>query len=549
MQTKQKVSTLLGILALVLFLFPSISSAHAYIKKSTPLENEKVEKAPAEVTIKFDESIQPAFNSIKVFDSKGNRVDKNNGQIDPKQPSILKSGLKKDLPNGSYRIKWKVVSSDGHPVEGVIPFQVGDEGQNSAASVKEIKGYKPKADLIVIRWLQYISNACYVGLIFFYMMVMPKKFREIESVDKKFRRLINASLTLLFFSILLSLPLQSTIESSFPWSEVFSFTLIESILTNTNYGHSWLLQIALLITLVLLTSFIGMAENTKRILLWACFILGNALLWTKSMTSHAASQSNQILPLAMDFLHLFGASIWIGSLIGFVGFLSLRKNTDLKQDYLRMIKNFSKWGLIIVLLLTFTGIYSSLLYIPNLSALVQTNYGQVLIGKVSLFVLMVLLAAVNFLKGRRGTTKGFGASLKGELLMGLMILILSVVLTNLPTAMQSPGPYKETNIVNQGKQITLKATPNIIGTNLFEVTLKDRAGQPIKDIEQLHLTFTMLEMDMGKETVNLAKTAEGKYKVNGLHFTMAGKWNIHVHVLTKSLESIDTDFNVLVGSQ
>lgn len=499
--------------------------------------------------IKFDESIQPAFNSIKVFDSEGNRVDKKNGRIDPKQPSILTSGLKNGLPDGSYRIKWKVVSSDGHPVEGVIPFQVGDEGQNSATSNKVTKGYKPKADLIVIRWLQYFSNAGYVGLIFFYMMVMPYKLREIESVDNKFRRLINASLTLLFFSLLLSLPLQASIESGFPWSEVFSFPLIENVLMNTSYGHSWIIQIALLITLVLLTSFMGMAESTKRIILWACFILGSALLWTKSMTSHAASQSNQFLPIAMDFLHLFGASIWIGSLIGFVGFLSLRKNTDFKQDYLRMIKNFSKWGLIIVLLLTCTGIYSSLLYIPNLSALVQTTYGQVLIGKVSLFVLMVVLAGVNFLKGKRGTANGLGTPIKGELLTGLIILILSVVLTNLPTAMQSPGPFKETNIVNEGKQITLAATPNIIGTNLFEVTLKDKAGQPIKDIEQLHLTFTMLEMDMGKETVNLAKTAEGKYEVKGLHFTMAGKWNVHVHVLTKSLESIDTDFNVLVGSQ
>lgn len=499
--------------------------------------------------IKFDESIQPAFNSIKVFDSEGNRVDKKNGRIDPKQPSILTSGLKNGLPDGSYRIKWKVISSDGHPVEGVIPFQIGDEGPNSATSNKVTKGYKPKADLIVIRWLQYFSNACYVGLIFFYMMVMPYKLREIESVEKKFRRLINASLTLLFFSLLLSLPLQASIESGFPWSEVFSFPLIENVLMNTSYGHSWIIQIALLITLVLLTSFMGMAESTKRIILWACFILGSALLWTKSMTSHAASQSNQFLPIAMDFLHLFGASIWIGSLIGFIGFLSLRKNTDFKQDYLRMIKNFSKWGLIIVLLLTCTGIYSSLLYIPNLSALVQTTYGQVLIGKVSLFVLMVVLAGVNFLKGKRGTAKGLGTPIKGELLTGLIILILSVVLTNLPTAMQSPGPFKETNIVNEGKQITLAATPNIIGTNLFEVTLKDKAGQPIKDIEQLHLTFTMLEMDMGKETVNLAKTAEGKYGVKGLHFTMAGKWNVHVHVLTKSLESIDTDFNVLVGSQ
>jgi copper transport protein len=549
LQIKEKVSSFLVILSLFLLLFPSFSSAHAYIKKSTPLENETVEKAPTEVTIKFDETIQPAFNSIKVFDSEGNRVDQKNGRIDPKQPFILKSGLKKNLPNGSYRIKWKVVSSDGHPVEGVIPFQIGEKGQDSTSLDNETKGYTPKADLIIIRWLQYLSNAFYVGLIFFYMVIVPMELRETGSVNKKFRKLISTGLILLFLSILLSLPLQATIESGYPWSEVFNFSIIENILMNTNYGQFWVIQIALLITLALLTSFIGMAESTKRGILWTCFCLGAALLLTKALTSHAAAQPNQLLTIAMDFLHLLAASIWIGSLTGFVSLLSLRKNTEIKQNYLKMIKSFSKWGLILVLFLTLTGLFASFLYIPNLSALVQTNYGKALMWKLILFLVMLLLAAVNFIKGKRGTTKGLKASLKGELTLGLLILVLSVVLTNLPTAMQSPGPFKETNIVNQGRQVTLEATPNIIGVNLFEITLKDREGKPIKDIEQIHLTFTMLEMDMGKETVSLTKTAEGKYEVKGLHFSMAGHWNVHVHVLTKSLESIDTDFKVLVGSQ
>ncbi|SMQ68996.1 copper transport protein [Bacillus sp. OV166] len=549
MQIKEKVSTFLVILSLFVLLFPSISSAHAYIKKSTPLENETVEKALSEVTIKFDETIQPAFNSIKVFDSEGNRVDKKNGRIDPKQPFILKSGLKKDLPNGSYRIKWKVVSSDGHPVEGVIPFQIGEKGQDSTSLDNETKGYTPKADLIIIRWLQYLSNAFYVGLIFFYMVIVPKELREIGSVDKKFRKLISTGLILLFLSILLSLPLQATIESGYPWSEVFNFSIIKNILMNTNYGQFWVIQIALLITLALLTSFIGMAESTKRAILWTCFCLGAALLLTKALTSHAAAQPNPLLTIAMDFLHLLAASIWIGSLTGFVSLLSLRKKTEIKQNYLEMIKSFSKWGMILVLFLTLTGLFASFLYIPNLSALVQTNYGKALMWKLILFLVMLLLAAVNFIKGKRGTTKGLKASLKGELTLGLLILVLSVVLTNLPTAMQSPGQFKETNIVNQGKQVTLEATPNIIGVNLFEITLKDREGKPIKEIEQIHLTFTMLEMDMGKETVSLTKTVDGKYEVKGLHFSMAGHWNVHVHVLTKSLESIDTDFKVLVGSQ
>ncbi len=549
MQIKEKISTFFVILSLFLFIFPSISSAHAYIKKSTPLDNETVEKAPREVTIKFDESIQPSFNSIKVFDSEGNRVDQRNGRIDPKQPFILKSDLKKNLPNGSYRIKWKVVSSDGHPVEGVIPFQIGEEGQDSTSIHNETKGYTPKADLIIIRWLQYLSNACFVGLIFFYMVVLPKELRETGTVDKKFFKLISTGLIFLFLSILLSLPLQASIESGYPWSEVFNFSIIENILMNTNYGRSWLIQIALLLTLALLTSFISVAESTKRIILWACLCLGAALLLTKALTSHAAAQPNQLLTVAMDFLHLLAAAIWIGSLIGFVALLSIRKNTEIKQDYLKMIKSFSKWGLGLVLLITITGLSGSFLYIPNLSALFQTNYGQVLTCKVILLLLMLLLAAVNFIKGKRGTTKGLGATLKGELSIGLVILMLSVVLTNLPTAMQSPGPFRNTNTVNHGEQVTLRATPNIIGVNLFEVTLKDQEGQPIKEVEQLHLTFTMLEMDMGKETVSLTKTAEGKYEVKGLHFTMAGNWNVHVHVLTKSLESIDTDFKVLVGSQ
>ncbi|MDR7236024.1 copper resistance CopC/CopD family protein [Neobacillus drentensis] len=549
MHIKEKASSLLVILSLFLFLFPSISSAHAYIKKSTPLENETVEKVPTKVTIKFDESIQPSFNSIKVFDSEGNRVDKKNGRIDPKQPFILKSDLKKNLPNGSYRIKWKVVSSDGHPVEGVIPFQIGEKGQDSTAIENETKGYTPKADLIIIRWLQYLSNACYVGLIFFYMVILPKELRETGSVDKRFRKLINAGLILLFIIILLGLPLQATIESGYPWSEVFTFSTFENMLLNTNYGQSWLIQITILLTLTLLTSFIGFAESTKRIILWACFCLGTAMVLTKAVTSHAAGQTNQVLAIAMDFLHLLAASIWIGSLIGFVGLLSFRKKPELKQEYLKMVKSFSKWGILLVLILTLTGLYGSFLYIPNFSALFQTNYGQVLLCKVSLFLLMLILAAVNFIKGKRGTAEGLRATLKGELLLGLIILVLSVVLTNLPTAMQSPGPFNETKKVNQDMQVVLKATPNIIGVNLFEVTLKDREGKPIKDIEQMHLTFTMLEMDMGKETVNLTKIAEGKYEVKGLHFSMAGRWNVHVHVLTKSLESIDTDFKVLVGSK
>src|SRR4051794_5749205 len=98
-------SLLIAILCLFLFIYPSIASAHAYIIKSNPSENEIIKQAPQKVTIEFDEEIQPSFNSIEVFNSTGNRVDQKNGHIDSSNPAIVISDLNDNLPDGTYRIQ------------------------------------------------------------------------------------------------------------------------------------------------------------------------------------------------------------------------------------------------------------------------------------------------------------------------------------------------------------------------------------------------------------------------------------------------------------
>ena len=238
MNIKKKSSLFLLTLILFICLFPSISSAHAYIKKSTPVENGFLKKSPSKVMIQFDETVQPEFNSIQVFDSNGNRVDKKNGRIDPKQPSVLESELEKNLPNGTYRIQWKVVSNDGHPVQGVIPFQIGESSTGNAVIHPTSKGYSPTLDLIVIRWLQYISNACYVGVLFFVLVVISK-----ESVEKPLIKTVKFSYIFLLLSILLNLPLQATILTSSSWIDVFNFSTLQDMILNTQFGDMWLVQV------------------------------------------------------------------------------------------------------------------------------------------------------------------------------------------------------------------------------------------------------------------------------------------------------------------
>jgi len=300
---------------------------------------------------------------------------------------------------------------------------------------------------------------------------------------------------------------------------------------------------------LLISTYFLSKKRFKPLWVWISFILGVGLLLTKAFTSHAASSTNVFLAISLDFFHLLSVSIWMGSLMALVALIPLGKKVETKKYFMKTIRRFSKWGIMMIIVLTVTGFVGSLSYIPNLRTLLTTTYGRVLSGKVLLLVVMIVFAAVNFLKGRRSSEKGLTSSLWGELTTGLIVFILSVLLTNLHTAMASPGPIKETKTVNHDRNITFEVTPNVFGENTFVLLLKDRNGQPIKDVAQVTLTFTSLEMAMGDDTKTLTKVQEGKYESKGLNFNMAGHWNVHVHVLTKDLETLDTDFNVIVGSQ
>lgn len=543
-------SLVIVVLYLFLFFNPSFASAHAYIIKSTPSENEIVNQAPQKVTIEFDETIQPSFNSIEVFDSAGNRVDQKNGGIDPNNPSIIESGLDENLPAGTYSVQWRVVSSDGHPVEGVIPFQIGngDTSQDHSDIRNESKGYLPQWDLIIIRWIQYVSNACFAGILFFYLFVLNKELVQDIKVNHTFSKIIKLSFITLCLSIILSLPLQATIESGLSWNKVLSIPVLSEMLSYTQFGETWIIQIDCLFFLLISTYFL-IKKRFKPFFIWISFILGIGLLLSKSFTSHAASSTNVFLTISLDFLHLLSASIWIGSLMALIALIPLSRNVETKKQYVDSIRRFSKWGIVLVIMLTITGMISSLSYVPNVQTLLTTDYGRVLSGKVLLLVIMMIFAAVNFVKGKQSREKGLPSTLWGELITGLIVLVLSVLLTNLPSAMMSPGPFKEVNTGKHGSKITLEVTPNVIGENIFVLFLKDQKGRPMKDIEQATLTFTSLEMDMGDDTKTLIKVQDGKYKAQGMNFNMAGRWNVRVHALTKDLETLDTDFKVLVGSQ
>jgi methionine-rich copper-binding protein CopC len=99
------------------------AEAHAALQRAEPRAGSTVRTAPARVRLWFTERLEPAFSSVRVVNESGQRVDKEDGEVDPAAPKQLRVSLS-PLPPGTYKVIWRVLSVDGHVTEGSFTFRV-----------------------------------------------------------------------------------------------------------------------------------------------------------------------------------------------------------------------------------------------------------------------------------------------------------------------------------------------------------------------------------------------------------------------------------------
>ena len=95
-----------------------------------------------------------------------------------------------------------------------------------------------------------------------------------------------------------------------------------------------------------------------------------------------------------------------------------------------------------------------------------------------------------------------------------------------------PQLYTTTTPTKDGKfKVTLSVNPNRFGTNVFTVSSIDTAtGKPVTNIG-VSLYTTMLDMDMGTDTINLQPDGKGHFSGSG-DLTMPGNWEIRIQIRT-----------------
>jgi methionine-rich copper-binding protein CopC len=102
------------------------------------LAGETVEAGRIAVTLKFNEDILSGEGSgavISVIGPDGaEAVEHSDGCVDAVRGSLVVEGVSLDTP-GSYEVNWRVVSADGHPIEGSYKFLVENTTGYEASGV------------------------------------------------------------------------------------------------------------------------------------------------------------------------------------------------------------------------------------------------------------------------------------------------------------------------------------------------------------------------------------------------------------------------------
>ena len=110
--------------SIVLLLFGvQAAQAHSQLTSSVPTRNQFVTTLPPLVWLEFDEHLMSvgstSINRLTVVNSKNIRVDVGGTVV---KGARISTKLKTGLTPGKYRVFYRIVSEDGHPVEGSYAF-------------------------------------------------------------------------------------------------------------------------------------------------------------------------------------------------------------------------------------------------------------------------------------------------------------------------------------------------------------------------------------------------------------------------------------------
>ncbi|SEE96964.1 hypothetical protein SAMN04489740_3410 [Arthrobacter alpinus] len=122
-----------ALLAMMLLLLGSSTAAlaHDAITGTTPADGSTVETVPDKIEITMSNTPAVIGSQVLVLDSAG--TDWATGSVDVLD-TVATQNVRPGAPAGKFTVKWRLVSSDSHPVEGEFSFTASAAATSTAGA-------------------------------------------------------------------------------------------------------------------------------------------------------------------------------------------------------------------------------------------------------------------------------------------------------------------------------------------------------------------------------------------------------------------------------
>lgn len=506
------------------------AGAHASLVSSTPPAGAVLPQTPAVVRLTFNEPVSPLVMKIVRPDGSVQDVARVHAQA-----TDVEVPLPRLEQRGTYGLSWRVVSADGHPVGGTLPFSVGDKGAGQAPAAEADWGRN------VLIWLARLGG--YAGL-FFGVGLAACHAWAARSGDR--RRLALGLLALGGGATVLNVGLLGVDALDRPVTGLFSPDAWR-MAGSTSFGHSAALALIALVCAVAVWR-VAAPVARRALAVVAVMLLGASL----AASGHASSAPPVWLARPAVWLHGVAVAVWIGSLIPLARSLESGAEQNLLRRFSRLIP-------VVLLVLFISGGTLVYLQFDALSSLWLTAYGRVLALKLALVAVLVGLGAYNryrltgaVLRAESSARHAMRRMIRVECVVALAILEVVAFwrFTPPPRALASMAEAPATfyaHVHTDAAMAELFFTPPAggrPGTLRLQLSGADRVPLAAQEVD---VAFANAQAGVEPIAFPASRTGEGAWQVNGIALPSVPSWDVRIDALVSDFERVSLETTLKLG--
>jgi copper transport protein len=417
--------------ALGALIAPSAALAHVTLVSSDPVTQSRLDTAPKEIRLRFNQPVTITSNAIQVLAPDGTVLSGTAKTAD--RGYVVVAPVSRLVDGHGYTVRWRVIGGDGHSPAGVFTFGVGVRAPPPTEAVGA-SGTTWRDD--VARWALFSALAVLIGPLVVRLAILrdapvpaplERRFHLVSVVAAFLVIDVGIAGFVLRASNALQLPL-----ADLPYGDLQPFA------EKTRFGVAFLVMtVGFGIVAALL--LVGWVFDRLE-LRWPALVVSLALVSGLSLSGHQATEPNSsALSELADWLHLVAASVWVGGVAAVAFFVWPLAPTLRRQAFL----GFARLAVALVAVMVLAGAYLALVRLPELSDLWETQYGRFLLLKSAMVAVALAWGAVHHFVVRprleAGDELDAGPSLAGEAAVAFAVLLAAAILTNL-----SPPPVDST---------------------------------------------------------------------------------------------------------